>query len=95
MVQEALLKGFTKLDSLTIKLLLAACKGERNARALDLVTHLQCVFFSFRTTARPQHLILLPPVCKVYPNLLWVLSSSLIIVSRTAFECSCCTSGVI
>ena len=43
MVQDALLKGFTKLDSLTIKLLLAACKGERNARALDLVTQLQYV----------------------------------------------------
>ena len=40
-VQRNLLRGFTKLDSLNLKLLAAACKAERNARALDLARQLQ------------------------------------------------------
>ena len=40
-VQDQLLRGFTKLDSATLKLINTACKHERNARALDLVTQLQ------------------------------------------------------
>ena len=40
-VQDRLLKGFTRLDGVTLKLLAHACKSERNARALDLATQLQ------------------------------------------------------
>jgi len=40
-VQARLLKGFTKLDGVTIKLMQHACRSERNARALDLATQLQ------------------------------------------------------
>ena len=40
-VQSQILRGFTKLDSQTVKLIAAACKAERNARALDLATQLQ------------------------------------------------------
>ena len=36
-----MLKGFSKLDSLSLKLLAAACKAERNARALDIAMQLQ------------------------------------------------------
>ena len=39
--QEKLVKYFTKLDAQTLKLLAAACKAERTARALDLATQLQ------------------------------------------------------
>ena len=40
-VQKKLLAGFTRLDSLNMKLLNAAMKGERMARALDLAAQLQ------------------------------------------------------
>ena len=40
-VQKRLLSGFTRLDSLTVKLLNAAMRGERPARALDLAAQLQ------------------------------------------------------
>ena len=40
-VQEAMVRGFTKLDASILKLMASACKHERNARALDLALELK------------------------------------------------------
>ena len=52
-MQDVLLKRFTKLDSITLKLFKEACERERNARALDLATQLQVLHLILPLTLTP------------------------------------------